>query len=92
MLEQVQKFALRMVTKHLDFNYDALLDVVNIDSLESCREEVCLCLLYKFINNICYFDSVVFTFSNTRSYHSHSGLSVAALLCSSLTAHAAANR
>ena len=52
MLEQVQKFALRMVTKHLDFNYDALLDVVNINSLESRREEACLCLLYKIINNI----------------------------------------
>ena len=72
LLEKVQKFALRMVTKHWDFNYDALLDVVSIDSLESRREEACLCLLYKIINNICYFDSDVFTFSNTRSYHSHS--------------------
>ena len=72
LLESVQKFALRMVTKHWDFNYDALLDVVSIDSLESRREEACLCLLYKIINNICYFDSDVFTFSNTRSYHSHS--------------------
>ena len=52
MLEQVQKFALWMVTKHLDFNYDAFLDVVNINSLESRREEACLCLLYKIINNI----------------------------------------
>ena len=70
LLEKVQKFALRMVTKHWDFNYDALLDVVSIDSLESRREEACLCLLYKIING--YFDSDVFTFSNTRSYHSHS--------------------
>ena len=69
LLEKVQKFALRMVTKHWDFNYDALLDVVSIDSLESRREEACLCLLYKIIS---YFDSDVFTFSNTRSYHSHS--------------------
>ena len=45
---------------------------LNLESLERCRGIARLCLLFKIINSICYFNSNVFNFCNTRTYHSHS--------------------
>ena len=70
MLEDVQKFGLRMSTKHWDFEYSIQLHELNLESLERRRGIARLCLLSKIINSICYFNSNVFNFCNTRTYHS----------------------
>ena len=59
-LEKVQKFALRMVTQGWDMNYTDLLDKTGVLSLQSRREVARLCLLYKIVNCLCYFDLNVF--------------------------------
>ena len=71
-LEKVQKFALRMVTQGWDMNYTDLLDKTGVLSLQSRREVARLCLLYKIVNCLCYFDLNVFSVRTGRSYHSHS--------------------
>ena len=58
MLEDVQKFGLRMSTKHWDLEYSILLHELNLESLERHRGIARLCLLYKIINSICYFNSI----------------------------------
>ena len=65
-LEKVQKFALRMVTQGWDMNYTDLLDKTGVLSLQSRREVARLCLLYKIVNCLCYFDLNVF-FCSYRS-------------------------
>ena len=70
-IEKVQKFALRMCTKCWEEHYDNLLSLTNMPSLLKRREVSRLCLLYKIIYGLCYFDTdCVFTPSNSRSYHS----------------------
>ena len=71
-LEKVQKFALRMVTQGWDMNYTDLLDKTGVLSLQSRREVARLCLLYKIVNCLCYFDLNVFSVRTGHSYHSHS--------------------
>ena len=71
LLEKVQKFALRMVTKCWDLSYIDLLDKTGVLSLEKRREVARLCLLYKIVNSLCFFDLDVFSYCTSRSYHSH---------------------
>ena len=66
-----QKFALRMVTKCWDPSYIDLLDKTGVLSLEKRREVARLCLLYKIVNCLCFFDLDVFSYCTSRSYHSH---------------------
>ena len=56
MLDNVQKFACRMATKFWDSGYEDLLEIVHLPSLECRRLETRLCLLYKIVHKLCYFD------------------------------------
>ena len=60
-LESVQMCACRMATRSWDSSYQDLLDLVDLPTLECRRLETRLCLLYKIIYNLCYFDEGVFT-------------------------------
>ena len=72
LLENVQKFALHMATRSWDISYQDLLELVDLPTLEHRRLEARLCLLYRIIYNLCYFDSSVFalsTFCSHRRFH-----------------------
>ena len=72
LLENVQKFALRMATRCWDSSYQDLLELVNLPTLEHRRLEARLCLLYRIIHNLCYFDNSVFAlsmFCSHRRFH-----------------------
>ena len=68
LLERVEKFALRMVTKCWVLSYLELLD---INWCFIPRDVARLCLLYKIVNHLCFFDLNVFSSCTSRSYHSH---------------------
>ena len=68
-LENVQKFACRMATKSWDSGYEDLLDLVDLPSLESRRLETRLCLLYKIIHKLYYFDDGIFFPSTSLTHH-----------------------
>ena len=68
-LESVQKFACHMATTSWDSSYQDLLDLVDLPTLECRRLETRLCLLYKIIYNLCYFDEGVFTLRTSLSHH-----------------------
>ena len=71
LLERVQKFALRMVTRDWHLSYPDLLNETDVMSLQSRREVARLCQLYKILNSLCYSDLCVFSVYTGRSYHSH---------------------
>ena len=52
LIEDVEKFAMRVVTRRWDTGYQEL---VNIPSLESRRLQSCMCTLYKIVHGLCYF-------------------------------------
>ena len=54
-LEDVQKFALKMCTKSWDQDYQTLLTITNLPSLESRRHQAKLCHLFKIANAQTYF-------------------------------------
>ena len=60
-LEQVQKFACRMVSKHWDSGYEDLLELVGLPPLENRRIYLKLCLLYKITHGLCHFPTGIFT-------------------------------
>ena len=60
LLERVEKFALHMVTKCWDLSYLELLDITGVLSLERRRDVARLCLLYKIVNCLCFFDLNIF--------------------------------
>jgi len=68
-LENVQKFACRMATKSWDNGYEDLLDLVDFPSLECRRLETRLCLLYKIIHKLCYFDDGIFVPNTSLTHH-----------------------
>ena len=57
LLENVEKFAIRIITKRWDCGYQELLDMVALPSLETRRLQSSLCMLYKIVHNLCYFPS-----------------------------------
>ena len=61
LLQNVEKFALRMVTKRWDTGYHELLDMAALPSLETRRLQSSLCILYKIVHNLCYFPSNIIT-------------------------------
>ena len=72
-LECVQKFALRMVYHAWGMDYHDLIGLTTIPTLEERRRVMRLCLIYKILNNICYFSPDTFTSSTCISHHaSHS--------------------
>ena len=61
MLQNVENFALRTVTKRWDAGYQELLDMAALPSSESRRLQSSLCMLYKIVHNLCYFPSNIIT-------------------------------
>jgi len=61
LLQNVEEFALRMVTKIWDTRYQELLDMAALPSLETRRLQSSLCVLYKIVHNRCYFVSNIIT-------------------------------
>ena len=61
LLQNVEKFALRMVTKRWDTGYQELLDMAALPSLETRRLQSSLCMMYKIVHNLCYFPSNIIT-------------------------------
>ena len=55
MIEDVEKFAIKVVTRRWDAGYQELLNMVNIPSIESRRLQSCMCTLYKIVHSLCYF-------------------------------------
>ena len=58
-----------MATKSWDSSYEDLLDLVDLPSLECRRLETRLCLLYKIIHKLCYFDDGIFIPSTSLTHH-----------------------
>ena len=67
-LENIQKFAFRMATGLWDTSYQDL-ELVDLPTLECQRLETRLCLLYKIIYKLCYFNQSTFTVSTSLSHH-----------------------
>ena len=77
-IECVQKFALKLATAKWDKSYDELLDLADLKPLEDRRVELKLGLLYKILNDLCFFPDGSLEFRNhwsSRSAH-HKQLSV----------------
>ena len=74
LLEKVQKFALRICSKSYLAEYEELLELFDIPSLENRRLFLSLCTLYSIINNFCYFPShslpSLSSSSKSRRHHS----------------------
>ena len=60
-----------LLYKCWDLSYLELLDITGVLSLERRRDAARLCLLYKIVNHLCFFDLNVFSSCTFRSYHSH---------------------
>jgi len=74
LLEKVQKFALRICSKCYLTEYEELLELFDISSLENRRLFLSLCTLYNIINKFCYFPSYslpsLSSSSKSRTHHS----------------------
>ena len=68
-LEKIQKFACRMATRSWGNGYLHLLHLVDLPSLERRRLQARLCLLYKIIYKLCYFDEGIFTQNTSATHH-----------------------
>ena len=55
LIENVQKFALKVCIKSWDANYRSLLEISRLPSLESRRVNAKLCNLYKIINDLTFY-------------------------------------
>ena len=56
-IENVQKFALKICRKAWDQNYESLLELFQVPSLEERRLYLDLCTMFKIVHNLCYFPS-----------------------------------
>jgi hypothetical protein len=66
-IENVQKFALKVVTSRWDSSYDELLELVELKPLEERRVELKLGLLFKIIHNLCFFPDGSLNYHHGRS-------------------------
>ena len=74
-LEGVQKFACEIATHNWTSNYQELLSLTKLPTLERRRTEIKLNHLFKIVHNLCYFPQDLVTVRdcshyNTRSTHS----------------------
>ena len=58
-LESVQKFACRMATHNWTSDYQELLSLTNLPTLERRRTELQLSHLFKIVHNLCFFPGLV---------------------------------
>ncbi len=72
LLEDVQKFGLRVCSKQWDMGYQELLDMFSLPSLENRRLYLKLCHLFKIIHGLCFFppETVIPNFNLTHSSRS----------------------
>ena len=68
-LESIQKFACRMATRAWDSSYHDLLGLVDLPYLEHRRLMTRLCLLYRIVYKLCYFEDNVFTLNTSPRHH-----------------------
>ena len=61
MIEDVEKFAMRVVTRRWNAGYQELLNMVSIPSIESRRLQSSMCTLYKIVHGLCYFPPDILT-------------------------------
>ena len=66
-IEDVQKFALKVVTSKWDSSYNELLEFAELKPLEDRRVELKLGLLFKIVHNLCFFPDGSLEFRNCRS-------------------------
>ena len=69
MLENVQKFALRICSKPWNSDYDTLLGTLNIPTLSNRRKTLKLCLLFNILAGTVAYPSCPITIKNSHSYH-----------------------
>jgi len=55
MIEDVEKLAMRVATRRQDTDYQDLLNMANVPSLEFRRLQSSMCSLYKIVHGLCYF-------------------------------------
>ena len=79
-LEKVQKFACKLATSKWDSSYEELLSLMDLKPLQNRRLESKLGLMFKLVNNLCFFPDNSWSFhtnsrcsrnSNSRSYLDH---------------------
>ena len=75
-IENVQKFASRMATHNWNLNYNDLLSLTDLPTLERRRMDLKLGQLFKIVHKLCFFPEGIVRFreqtpllSNTRSVH-----------------------
>ena len=56
-LEDVQKFSLRICRKTWDQSYQSLMELFQVPTLEDRRIYIDLCTMFKIVHNMCYFPS-----------------------------------
>ena len=74
-LEQIQKFGLRMCTKRWDTEYHQLLSMFKSPSLEERRRYLCLCTMYKIVNELADFPQHVFILKQPTNLRSSTSMS-----------------
>ena len=70
LLESIQKFACKMITRKWDKGYDELLNMTNLPSPAERRLYLKLCSLYKIVHNLSYFPPNIIAPKVTRLYTS----------------------
>ena len=67
-LENVQKFGLKLCSKHWDTGYHELLDLFSLPSLTNRRLHLKLCHLFKIVHCLCYFplDTLTLNINHTH--------------------------
>ena len=70
-LENIQKFALRIATKQYYARYEILLDTFQLPSLENRRSFLSLCTFFSIVNDFVYFPPLEGTPKPLQTYHPH---------------------
>ena len=68
LLEDIQKFSLRVCSKQWGLSYPELLSLCNIPTLENRRIYLRLCQIFKIVNNLCFFPPDVIVPKTTLSH------------------------
>jgi len=82
MLEDVEKFAMKMATRRWDTGYQNLLNMANVPSLESGRLQSSMCTLYKIVHGLCYFPPDIVSLRPSFCQRTDRQFSINLTLCS----------
>ena len=75
----MQKFALKLISRHWDLGYEELLSITNVPKLGEWRLHLKLAQVFMFVHGLCYFPKDVFV---TQPSHSSRLARSDTLLCS----------